>query len=171
MSFNDSINIPKMDLLFKLCNRGIIALINENDKKVYITATNSMLGLIERYTTDLKLGAFKCKEMNKDRDKLQFSILDMGLYNIKYYKYGIRKYYEMYKNLGYSIYNEDEISYISIYYKFHKRISSKGVELYLQGKSRSNNLLIGKFEKLVDCDEFCKVHSIEDCLKMIDGEI
>lgn len=165
---NDSINIGT---LLKLCKPGIVAFINEFDKKVWVTSTNSTLDCIATNTILLNQQFHKIKELNEDVQKLEVVVLEQHK-SSRYLKYKVNYCYNNYIALGYTAYEEDCKAFE---YRFHEVIDhtvgiALPISLYIAGKSRSlqSMLLVGKFKTMVELEEF-KNRGIEECLKEIDS--
>jgi hypothetical protein len=102
----------------------------------------------------------------KDKELLVATVLEHSE-SIMYLKYMVNLYYEQYKSMGYSVY---ENRHTPCNYRFHHSINedSRKVKLYIRGNSRaiSQMVLVGTFDNILEMEEY-KALGLANCLKSI----
>ena len=126
--FQELLNLPK---------QAIFTLINEKDKKVYISYSTRLHSKLGSIAASLRDNTWRWKVMVKDKKKLQLVVLETTVERnfVKYYK-------EHYKALGYEIYNETEKP--SLWYEFKITYSQRKV-LVVAVTTRNDKTTLGRF--------------------------
>ncbi len=127
--FQSFLNLPK---------QALFILINEKDKKVYISYSSklhSRLGVIAVEITDR---IWRYKDMVKDKKKLELRILETTPQ-----KHFVNYYRNEYRNNGYELYNETER--IPLQYQFKLCYTVRKV-LVVAVDKRWNKTVLGRFE-------------------------
>lgn len=82
----------------------IFALVNETDKRVYISHTTRLPTRLGEMVDKMTLGTWKFPAMTEDKQKLELVILERGDTE----KYFVQYFIGEYRKRGYTIYNETE---------------------------------------------------------------
>lgn len=124
----------------------IFALINEIDKRVYVSYSarfHQRLGTIQ---SEILGGDWKYKQMIDDQPKLVCKILENQ--NTKNF---VKYYIDQYKKQGYYIYNGTEK--IPLEYKFKMEITNRNVLVCAVNK-RNEKTVLGTFKMYQDAQDF-----------------
>jgi hypothetical protein len=124
--------------ILALPKQAIFVLLNEKDKKVYIsysTKFHSKLGSIAEQIHD---HTWRWKDMIKDKKKLQLQILETSVQKnfVKYYR-------DYYRNKGYELYNEKER--IPLWYEFKLGYTQRKVVVFAVD-GHWNKTVLGRFD-------------------------
>lgn len=151
----------ELEELVSLSQIGLYALLNDNDKKVYVVYAQDMLNSLQRHLASLKLGSHQEKQLQIDFNmgKLRLVVLETGdgvkgLVD-RYMKAEFLK--DQFVKSGYSLYKQKP----AIKLKTEVRIETNNatpyrVKAYLVGTN--HNIPIGAFTYKAECDEFLKQH-------------
>jgi hypothetical protein len=116
----------------------MFVLINEKDKKVYISYSSkfhSKLGSIVSYIRD---NTWRWKDMVKDKKKLELKILETRVE-----RHFVNYFRNEYRNNGYTLYNETER--IPLQYQFKIQYTSRKV-LVVAVNKMWKPIVLGRFE-------------------------
>jgi len=127
--FQSLLNLPK---------QAIFILINEKDKKVYISYSSKFHNKLGSIAEQIRDNTWRWKEMIKDKKKLELKILET---NIE--RHFVNYYRNEYRNNGYTLYNETER--IPLQYQFKIQYSSRRV-LVVAVDKRWTRTILGRFE-------------------------
>lgn len=131
--------------------RGVIlALVNSNDRKVYLTHITNLFDFLARINRDGEV-----KGLPSDQLTLcQAVILEEGVYEAP----GIRLSYwvDYYKDQGYTFYNKTRESRYQVKYKLNA--DNATVTMYLSNKNKRSRIVVGSFVSLAEAKLFEQVH-------------
>jgi hypothetical protein len=127
--FQDLLNLPK---------QAIFVLINEKDKRVYVSFSSTFHIRLGSILSQFRDGTWRWKDMLKDKKKLSLVILETTVQKnfVKYYK-------ELYQKNGYTVYNEKEK--LPLVYQFKINYSQRKV-LVVAVNARNDKTLLGRFD-------------------------
>lgn len=139
---------------------GVFALVNEQDKKVYVAYSSCFLVSIARLLHDIKdnsgsIAIDTLQALKKDIHLLQYVSLEIT--TLDRHEQMLRQVYwlERYKTLGYSSYRKE---YVGVQYKVKVELHDNGLlHVYLVSK-RYKKLLVGTFSSVTECDQFVEKH-------------
>jgi hypothetical protein len=126
--FQEFLNLPK---------QAIFALVNERDKKVYVSFSMTFHVRLGSILGQFRDGSWRWKDMIRDRKKLSLVILETSIQKnfVKYYK-------EQFQKNGYTVYNEKEK--LPLWYEFKINYSLRKV-LVVAVNARNDKTVLGRF--------------------------
>lgn len=127
--FQSFLNLPK---------QAMFVLINEKDKKVYISFSTRFHTKLGSIVTQMRDGTWRWKDMIKDKKKLEVKILETRVE-----KHFVNYYRTEYRNKGYTLYNETER--IPLQYEFKINYTSRRVLVVAVDRNYKKTIL-GRFE-------------------------
>ncbi len=145
---------------------SIYCIVNEVDKKIYITYA------IETITSILyNIGKFK-ESLVSDKEKVEFRIIETyDRKNTLYLKWRVQELYEEYKNLGYTFYTSYKPLQWKLYVRVGQCIGSDGTTQYkaiVKLKTSANftyNVL--QFDTVQEADEFVQGNTISTTVRLL----
>lgn len=138
------------------------ALINEKHRKIYIQGSSSPLEAIGRFINELSHKTSGIKEMKRDREYLRLLILEQFDVS-KYLKIDKTKWLDHYKDLGFSIYNIENLPK----YTVHSGLNYKhNVAVYVRSGGRRTQL-IKVFHSYDQAKDFIATTNLYDMLKSV----
>lgn len=137
-----------IDTLLDLPDSAIAGFFNEDDRKVYVIYSHSILDALMRNVRHLKDGSHSCKELVADKNKLQFRIIETTTDNLKL-KY--LNWTEELKRQGYSMYRN--YTPINLYAKTAYSKNLKSIEVRIYNK-RYEWFVVGVFNTAKEADEW-----------------
>ena len=148
-NLNDNIETDITDYR-NIPRSGIIAVIIESSKKVYITQGSSLRTLVGRNINEIEDGVHKCV---KSTDQYRMIVLE-GCYDKESRMLHTEYWKEYYRNIGYEVLSSEKSL---LKYKISKRVYEGKVEVSLVD-SRYARLVVGLFKKMYEAERF-----IETC--------
>ena|SRR5271165_4429526 len=140
---------------------GVYALVNEKEKKVFVQGAKSVVSHICDNAFALAHNLHRCKELRKDRKKLQIKILSYC--DNKHKDIEKLKWVHHYQVLGYHIYNTEKLPIYNI-----EQHITKDFKVLVAIRDRSNKFYeIQKFSSQNEADAFIKLHSLYDLIKLV----
>jgi len=141
--------------IISLPQAGIWALVNEKDRRIYLTFSNAVAGSLTRNLMALKDGSHRSKQMVKDLPKLTFKLIEPfsksnveNRLRLKYWmdQYSVQEY-------------EHYISGVSIKIRVQKELSAhpRGVIVRLVN-SRYKKIPLGLFGTMEEADRFIETN-------------
>lgn len=124
--------------LVSLPKQAIFVLLNEKDKKAYVSFSSRLSYKLGSIVTEMNEGTWRYKFMTRDRKKLSLVILETSVQKhfVKYYK-------DEYRNNGYELYNESER--IPLQYRFVINYTKNRV-LVVAVNNNNDKEILGKFK-------------------------
>lgn len=139
-----------LKVLHDLPKNSVYALVNDQDKEIFLTYSYDVLSSLTRVINEFKSGiglnidiarfGFKLLETIKHRDELKFRF---------------NYWYDQYKTNGYKFHNKRRpvhyklISTIEGSFKSHMRKL-----IYVKLKNRYNEIILGVFDNIDECNDF-----------------
>ena len=148
-----------METLNKLAVRGVYALINETDKRIYISYSTYVLGAVARLLRELKDGAHPSDQLCQDLDKLEVHILERS----ENLKLRATFYAKEYEKRGYELYRP--VKYVQ--YKVKRRYKQGKVFVELVTNSYNRSVVVGVFEKMGAAKHFIETYYTGDIYRII----
>lgn len=145
----------QLEPLLKLHNPGILAFICRNSMKVYLVATNSMLGLLQRYIQ----GYYKLPS------GLEVQILEEHS-SIKYLKYRVTYWNDLYIQQGFSMFLPITLTKYHLVEEYNYKTGHIDLYIRANNRSRSTRILIQSFDKMDKLIAY-KEQGIEAILKQV----
>jgi hypothetical protein len=135
---------------------AIFALINETDKKVYISHTTRLPTRLGEMVDKMTLGTWKFPAMTQDKHKLELKILEQSNTESRYF---VQYFVSEYRNMGYTIYNETEnlpkgytfqiqYSFDTIAFRMDELVSVIAIN------SQYEKIVLGKFQHPQEAEDF-----------------
>lgn len=127
-------------------DRAVFAIINEIDKRVYVSYSSRLHQRLGIITSEILAGDWKYPQMIEDSSKLNVLILEQ-----RDCKVFVKFFIGQYKKLGYSIYNDSEK--IPLEYKFKMEYTNRNI-LVLAVNKRNEKEVLGTFKMFEDAQNF-----------------
>jgi hypothetical protein len=137
----------------------IFALINETDKRVYVSYTSRLHQRLGTILSEILEGDWKFKEMIQDKDKLECVILEHRIEK-NFVKYFINDY----RNKGYYIYNSSDKNPLE--YRFRIDITYHKVLVCAVNK-RNEREILGEFSMFDEASEFLEYITVNNPTKSL----
>lgn len=131
---------------------GLYCFINKEDKRLYITWSIDLLRSVTRHIGMLCSGVHNYRNMQLDCNKLEFEFIetiedDRSDISLKY-----QYWVEYYKELGYTLYAENQVSKYKVVIKIKKSL------VYVTLKSTYyTNIVVGVFNNMPEAEEFASI--------------
>jgi hypothetical protein len=131
---------------------SIYALINEQDKEIFLTYSYDTLSSLSRIINEIKTGI----GLPIDPNKFQYKLLET-IEKRQYLTIRFNYWYDLYKQNDYKFYNKRRPVNYKLQYNIEPdfRDSSKQL-LYAKLKSRYREIILGAFEDIEQCRDFIK---------------
>lgn len=149
------------ELLDTSCS-GIWGLVNEADRKIYLSYSNNILSSISRNISDLKSRCHSCRDLNNDLSKLSIIIVERNTPSSQL-KLSLSNWMDNYRNNNYGLYRE----FIPVSYKLRKVVSKDYLVHVLLVNSRNDKIVVGIFDKMDLADQFINTHYKDNITKVI----
>lgn len=153
--------------MYKLPRSGIYSLVNEKDKRVYISHSKDICTSISRLLRDIHSKNIVYKQMIKDAPKLQFNKLE----NINNYDTLVDIHTKLdyfiqgYKQRGYSLYNtKHKYLQLKVSIEVGEDLDVVYVKLI---SSLHKKIVVGVFEKMYEAEEFATLFETMDVVKPV----
>lgn len=130
-------------------DQGIFAIINEQDKRVYIGCSTRLHQRIGTINGEILEGTWKYKQMIVDKNCLVFLVLDNNPDKL-FVKYFI----DQYKKKKYTVYNDTER--LPLEYRFRLEILSQDRVIVVAVNKRNDKIVLGEFDRIMPAREFLK---------------
>lgn len=127
----------EMGKILELVRGGIFGIINSHDHKIDVRHTSNLMQAITRNVVLLARGEHTCRELQKDRDKLEFQILEkIDERQPRLLAHG--KWIDIFKDMEWTLYREKPALTLTaklqiIDYLFHVRIVNRHGDGYSIG--------------------------------------
>ncbi len=134
---------------------GVYALINHQEKRLYLGCSKDMLKALIRILDDLKTNK-QYSELLKDYDKLEFCTIETSpsTSSMAYLRLRLGYFRILWENNGYSFYNSDK----GLRLRVNSYLGSDS-KVYVEVVSQSNKrIIVGVFNRVRDADSFIKRH-------------
>lgn len=162
MNFKDFLDIPQS---------GVYALINETDRKIYITYSNYIFGSLSRIIRELKNDMFVPKELVDNVDDLEFRVLEQ-CWDLPNQKLRATFYMREFKKAGYTLFKEVKF----VEYTVRKTVGADWRKIYknlvyVQLVANCNaKLTVAVFPKMEQAEEFIKKYYENGVNRIVYGE-
>lgn len=153
--------------LYNMPRNSVYALINEQDKEIFLTYSYDVLSGLTRLINEIKAGY----GLSINPHKFQYKLLET-LDSREDLKLAFNRWYEHYKNNDYKFYNKRRpISYklISVVDKDFR--SSSRLLLYIKLKNRYNTLTVGVFDNIEECNDFMGNYGSTNIIKYASNKL
>ena len=143
--------------------QGIIALINDSDKKVYLTQGSNIPVLLGKIISEIKQGIHTHQELCDDYKKLKAMVIETQI-DITHRYLHMSYWYDYFEASGYKLYTKkNHLSYkvSKGLVNVSKNSSKLVVEVYLVN-SRCEKTVVGVFETIQQADEFIETYYTQD---------
>lgn len=134
--------------LFEAPQRGIFAIINEFDKRIYVSYTKDLQARLGTISSEILNGLWKFPLMTEDRNKLTLKVLESSEEKV-FVKY----YIDHYRNLGYTVYNENERVPLELHFGLVFGVDERSVNVVAINK-RNDKIVLGKFRNIETATRF-----------------
>lgn len=153
--------------LYNLPKNSIYALVNDQDKEVFLTYSSNTFSSLSRLIGELRSGV----GLVLKPDRFEFKLLEVLDQKDKL-KLRFNKWYDGYRNSGYKFLNKRKpVSYKLVAYidsDFRNRTKKL---LYVGLKNRSNIIVVGTFDNIEDSETFMKSYGPIDTLKYASNKL
>jgi hypothetical protein len=154
--FNEFLNL-------KRC--GIFALVNNEDKKVYITFSKEICSSFARIIREIHEKTCSYKQLIDDAQKLSYIFIENINYEDTKLDIHLKMEYfiQQYKHLGYTMYNDKhKPAKFKVVIDVHNDI--KRIHVCLMSKSYRRSITVGVFDKMWDAEEFAVLFDSMDII-------
>lgn len=134
-----------------MSNKGIFCLINNVDKRIYISFSNNVFLALATLLNNVNSQSSPVYvELYNDLNKLEFKVLDTTYDNLRI---GQSFYVEYYEDLGYNMYN----NFKGLKYKVRIEPNDKlgKVAVVLQNR-RKEKVVVAVFDSVLEAEEYVK---------------
>jgi hypothetical protein len=153
------ISILDVSIINQIPKEGIIAFINDSDKKVLIVQGSNLLALLGRIMSELQQGIYTHQEVIEDYNKLKIVVLEtQSDITIRYLQ--MSYWYDYFVNNGYTLYSKTKYSVYRVRSRIvYKRIGSTLMNVNVELVStRGNTILVGVFKTMLEANEFIETY-------------
>jgi hypothetical protein len=133
-------------MMLALSDQAIFALINETDKRVYVSYSSRLHKRIGSIMSEILAGEWKYKQMIEDKAKLKLVILEH-----QDTKTFVKYFIDDFKRRGYYIYNESEKPPVEYRFKIEHTVNHV---LVVAVNKRNEKKVLGKFKMFEDARQF-----------------
>lgn len=137
---------------YEAAEPGICALINTQDKKILIIRSECVVETLGRIVKKLKKHQHDIKELNWDRYKLEFIMLETTTNDRHVKALKFRHWQDHYLAQGYTLYNRRKIA------AYVLRTKLRGHKFYVEAVYWKRSFILGVFEHKLEVDEFLKTY-------------
>ena len=135
-----------------LCKPSIFALVNQEDRRIYLSQSSNTLLAISQLFDKLNKGFYHHKLLLED---YRNNRLELVLYEETYdeitRKIRLRELQDRYRNMGYLIYNRFKSSRYRL--RIDYKVNPFKTDLYMVSNDGSR-FLVGRFNTTKECEEF-----------------
>ena len=149
------ISVNLVQEIISLPKAGIWALINEKDRRIFLSFSNSMAGSLTRNLGALKDGSHRCKMMVQDTSKLSFKMIEEFSKSNVENRLRLSYWMDHFRGQGFEVYN----GHVSIKMRVQKDliINPNGVEVKLVNQ-RYKKIVVGFFKNIDEADRFIETN-------------
>lgn len=139
-----------------LCKPSIFALVNRNDKRIYLAQSCNALLAISHLCDKLNKGTYRYKELIEDyrNNKIELILISSSLDEVSR-KIQLRELQDRYRNQGYFLYNRFKSSRYRVGYTYNKK--RRTIEINLVSNDNSK-ILVGVFNNMKEADDFVALY-------------
>lgn len=139
----------KLKDLTELNTPGVYALINNKDKRIFITQSNNILSSVSRNIAQIRDKSHSCRPLLRNLPNLELLVLEHES-SPKNRKIRLSYWMTIYKTKGYELYNPST----PVSYKVQARITSDYFVHVLLINKRNDKLVVGVFNTMSEAESF-----------------
>lgn len=156
-----------LKLLYNMPKNSIYALINEQDKEIFLTYSTNSLSSLTRLINEIKAGY----GLSIDLSKFQYKLLE-EIKNQQILAFRFNYWYDYFKNDGYKLYNKRKPVNYKLNYTVGQDFRNKANRLlYAILKNRSKEIVLGVFDNINECTTFIQNYGDLYSIKHADNNL